>query len=487
MKNSIPRYVMLRKQPLAGVPNCTFYIMYDMQTKSNTSKPCVLIITTLSSFLTPFMGSSINIALPTIGDEFAMDAVLLSWVSISFILAAAMFLVPFGKIADIYGRKMTFRYGIVIYTVSSFLSALSPDAMFLIAIRFIQGAGGAMIFGTGIAILTSVFPADQRGKVLGINVAAVYGGLSIGPFIGGLLTQHFGWRSIFGVNVLLGLAVLVLIVWKLKGEWAEAKGERFDLVGSMFYSVTLIALMYGFTLLPSTSGALLILASILGAVIFIRLETKARHPLLDLRVFRDNRTFAFSNIAAFINYGATFAVSFLLSLYLQYIKELSPQDAGLILVSQPIVMTVFSPFAGRLSDRLEPRIVASLGMGLTVIALFLFTFIDRATTLQFIVGGLICLGFGFALFSSPNTNAIMGSVERRFYGVASGMLGTMRLTGQMLSMGIVVLIFTFSLGKAQITPAYYPVFLKSMNLAFMIFTAFCVLGIAASLARGKVR
>ncbi len=309
-----------------------------MQSKADTSKLSVLIITTLSSFLIPLMGSSINIALPTIGDEFAMDAVLLSWVSISFILAASMFLVPFGKAADIYGRKKIFQYGMILFTLSSFLSALSPHAYFLIAIRFLQGAGGAMIFGTGIAILTSVFPSDQRGKVLGINVAAVYIGLSLGPFLGGLLTQHFGWRSVFLINIPLGLAVLVLIVWKMKGEWAEAQGEKFDIIGSLFYSMTLVAVMSGLNLLPSISGFMLLLASLAGFLVFIKWEMKVESPVLDVRLFRDSKTFAFSNLAAFINYSATFAVSFLLSLYLQYIKELSPQEAGLILVSQPIVM-----------------------------------------------------------------------------------------------------------------------------------------------------
>ena len=458
-----------------------------MQTKEDTSRLCVLIITTLSSFLIPLMGSSVNIALPTIGDEFAMDAVLLSWVSISFILAASVFLVPFGKIADIYGRKKIFKYGMILFTVTSLLSALSPHSYFLIAIRFLQGAGGAMIFGTGIAILSSVFPANQRGKVLGINVAAVYLGLSIGPFLGGLLTEHFGWRSVFLVNIPLGLTVLVLIIWKMKGEWAEAQGEKFDIIGSLFYSMTLVAVMYGLNILPSTLGFIFLLTSLAGFLIFIKWEMKIESPVLDVRLFRDSKTFAFSNLAAFINYSATFAVSFLLSLYLQYIKKLSPQEAGLILVSQPIVMAIFSPLAGRLSDRLEPRIVASLGMGLNAAGLFLFTFLEKETTIQYILGGLIFLGFGFALFSSPNTNAIMSSVERRFYGVSSGIVGTMRLTGQMISMGIILLIFSVSLGRAQITPVYYGIFLESTNSAFIIFTVLCVFGIGASLARGKVR
>ncbi len=322
---------------------------------------------------------------------------------------------------------------------------------------------------------------------MGINVASVYTGLSLGPFLGGFLTQHLGWRSIFLANVPLGLIIIVLIFWKLKGEWAEAKGEKFDFAGSIIYSITLIAIMYGFSLLPAMSGAWLILMGALGIFSFVKWEMKVESPVLNINLFRNNTVFAFSNLAALINYSATFAVSFLLSLYLQYIKGLSPQNAGIILVSQPVVMAIFSPFAGRLSDRIEPRIVASTGMSLTVVALFLFTFLNDKTTLEFIVVSLILLGFGLALFSSPNTNAVMSSVENRFYGVASGTIGTMRLTGQMLSMGIAMLIFAIYIGRVQITPEYYSLFLSSAKTAFTVFAVLCFVGIFASLARGKVR
>lgn len=451
------------------------------------NKKAALLVATLASFLTPFMGSSVNIALPSIGKEFLMDAVLLSWVATSYLLAAAMFLVPFGKVADIYGRKKIFSYGILIYTLSSFLSAISTSAILLICFRILQGIGSAMIFGTGVAILTSVFPVGERGKALGINVAAVYLGLSLGPLLGGFLTQHFGWRSIFLANVPLGLIIITFAFWKLKGEWAEAKGEKFDFVGSIIYSLSLVAIMYGFSLLPATLGVWLVLIGAFLLLLFSWWEIKAENPVLDMNLFRNNTVFALSNLAALINYSATFAVTFLLSLYLQYIKALTPQNAGLILVSQPAMMAIFSPFAGRLSDRFEPRIIASTGMALTVVSLSLFIFLNEKTTLEFVVVNLILLGFGLALFSSPNTNAVMSSVERRFYGVASATLGTMRLTGQMLSMGIAMLIFAIYIGKVQITPQHYSTFLTSMRTAFVIFAILCFVGIFASLARGKVR
>lgn len=344
-----------------------------------------------------------------------------------------------------------------------------------------------MVFSTAVAILISVFPPEDRGRVLGINVAAVYAGLSVGPFVGGLLTQYLGWRSIFWVNVPLGLLVIALVFWKLKGEWAEAKGEKFDIVGSIIYSLMLIAIMYGFTLLPELSGVGLILAGALGIVAFVKWETRVKSPVLDIRLFKNNTVFALSNLAALINYSATFAVSFLLSLYLQYIKGFSPQNAGLVLVAAPVIQAIFSPLAGRLSDKIEPRIVASAGMGFTVVGLIFFIFLDQTTSLWFIIAGLIILGFGFALFSSPNTNAVMSSVEKRFYGVASATLSTMRQIGMTFSMGMVMMILAIYLGRVQITPEYYAPFLSSLNMTFIIFAVLCFGGIFASLARGKVR
>ncbi len=451
------------------------------------NKRTALLVATLASFLTPFMGSSVNIALPSIGNEFLMDAVLLSWVATSYLLSAAMFLVPFGKIADMHGRKKIFSYGILIYTLSSFLSGISKSAIMLICFRILQGLGSAMIFGTGVAILTSVFPAGERGKALGINVAAVYLGLSLGPFVGGFLTEHFGWRSIFLTNVPLGLIIITFVFWKLSGEWAEAKGEKFDFIGSIIYSLSLGSIMYGFSLLPAMSGLWLVVIGAFMLLSFAGWEIKSENPVLDINLFRNNTIFAFSNLAALIHYSATFAVSLLLSLYLQYVKGLSPQNAGFILASQPVMMAIFSPFAGRLSDRIEPRIVASAGMAFTFISLSLFTFLNEKTALEFVVINLIILGFGLALFSSPNTNAVMSSVERRLYGVASATVGTMRLIGQMLSMGITMLTFAIYIGRVQITPQYYPFFLISLKRAFVIFAGLCFGGIFASLARGKVR
>ncbi len=460
-------------------------MMDAMEIKVN--KSVVLFITTLSSFLTTFMASSINIALPVIGKEFAIDAVMLSWVATANLLTSAVILLPFGKVADIFGRKKIYISGIIVFFLASLLAALAPNVIVLIVARAVQGVGGAMIFGTAVAILTSVFPFNERGKALGFNLAATYLGLSSGPVIGGILTHQLGWRSVFVMSAVLSIVVIIFVFIKLKAEWADARGEKFDITGSAIYVAGLLAVMYGFSSLPAVRGFVILGAGIITLVVFTKYEKRCANPVLNLKHFSKNTAFIFSNAAAFINYSATFAVAYLVSLYLQYIKGLSPQDAGLIMVAQPITMAIFSPLAGRLSDKIEPRIVASIGMALTAAGLCPFIFINGNTPLVVIVATLVVIGIGFGLFSSPNTNAIMSSVERRFYGVASASVGTMRLTGQAISMGIVTIIFAVHVGKIKITPEHYPQFLTSTHIAFVIFTILCAVGVFASLARGRLR
>lgn len=450
-----------------------------------TAKRVVLVIAALGAFLTPFMGSSINIALPAIGKEFSMDAVLLSWVNTSYLLSSAVFLVPFGKLADMYGRKRIFLWGIIIFTFASLVCWVSFTPFLLLVFRVLQGLGSAMIFGTGVAILTSVFPPEERGRAIGVNTAAVYLGLSGGPIIGGLLTNAFGWRSIFAVNVIMGFIVIALIMWKLKGEWAEGRGEKFDYIGSVIYGLMLLMIIYGLSLLPDFKGTLLIAAGLLLMVAFVIWEFRVPHPVLNMSLFRYNRVFAFSNMAAFINYSATFAVGFLLSLYLQYIKGFNPRQAGFVLSAQPLVMALFSVVAGRLSDKMESRILSSAGMLITSAALFIISFINDGTSIAFIVGTLMLLGLGLAFFSSPNTHAIMNSVDKRFYGVSSASIGTMRLTGQMFSMGIASFIISIYIGKVEITPEHYQDFILSQRVVLLIFAVLCFIGVFASLARGK--
>jgi EmrB/QacA subfamily drug resistance transporter len=395
--------------------------------------------------------------------------------------------VPFGRLADLHGRKRVFASGLLAYTGTSWLCAEASSIEFLIAARALQGIAGAMIFGTSVAILTSVFPPARRGQVLGLNVAAVYAGLSLGPYAGGIIVEHYGWRTIFGVNVPLSAVAFGLTVWKLKGEWAEARGARFDAAGSLFYAAALVAMMYGLSRLPAAWAAALAAAGVWLLVMFVRRELSIASPVLDVALLARNRVFAMGSLAALINYSATFAVGFLLSLYLQYVRGFNAQYAGTILVSQPVVMALVSPFAGRLSDRAEPRVVASIGMGMVAAGLFLLAAIDPHTPLPAIVAALLVLGCGFGLFSSPNTNAVMGSVDPPQYGVASALLATMRLTGQMMSMAVAMLTLAAFVGREPLSAAHNAGLNDGLRVAFLVFGAFCTAGVFASLARGRGR
>ncbi|MBC7318698.1 MAG: MFS transporter [Methanothermobacter sp.] len=443
----------------------------------------VLLAATLSSFLTPFMGSSINLALPVIGREFQIDAILQTWIPTAYLLAAAMFAVPFGRLSEIKGMKKIFVYGNIIFFISSLLSALSPNAIYLIIFRLLQGIGSAMMFVTGLAILTRVYPPMERGKVIGINTAAVYVGLSLGPVLGGALTHYIGWRSIFLVTLPITLLV-ILIISRVKEDWADAKGERFDLGGSISYSTFLFLLIYGFSILPDKTAYMLLIGSILIASLFVWIELNNSSPVFNLRLFK-NFTFTFSSLAALINYSATFGVSLLLSYYLQYIKGLTPNITGFILVTQPVLMALVAPLAGRASDKFDPQKLAGLGMAVISTALFTLTFINASTPVSMIFISLIILGVGFGLFSSPNTNAIMSSVEKKYFGIASATVSTMRLIGQSFSIGIVTLIFAVILGRVRIIPANYHLLLKSTHVSFSIFAILCFIGIFAAIARRK--
>lgn len=442
----------------------------------------VLIVTTMSGFLATFMGSAINIALPLIGLEFQASAVTLSWISLAYILAAGAVLMPVGRISDLYGRKRIFIWGMLVFALVAFASALAPSETVLIALRVIQGLGAALVFATGTAMVTLAYPPEARGRALGLNVAGVYLGLTLGPVIGGVIIHNLGWRALFYVVGVLALVNWLLPVWKLRAvEWREPKQAPFDILGSVIYALALPAFLLGFTWLPDLLGLLLIVVGAVGLAVFLWWETRAADPVLNVGLLRRNRVFAYSNAAAAINYAATFAMTFLMSLYLQYTRGLDPQTAGFILVTGTFVQTAFSPVAGRLSDRVQARWVASAGMAVCTLGLLAFVFLGEETPYWYIITMLCILGLGFAFFSSPIAHTIMGSVEKRFFGVASATLGTMRLAGQNISLGIATLVLALVVGRRVIEPGDYSSLLTSVRICFAIFTVLCAVGVAASL------
>ncbi len=446
-----------------------------------------LVATSISSFVTPFMSSSINIALPGIGQDLGLDAITLGWLPAAALLSSAILLLPLGRLADLYRRRTIFRLGLGIYTLAALGAALAPSGTLLLICRLLQGGAGAMIFATGIAILTTVYPRERRGWALGINTAVTYLGLSLGPFLGGIITRHLGWRMVFGINLPFSLAALVLTPSIPEPASTPGSTLKFDLTGSIIYAASILGLLFGLTRLPDRTAIILSTAGVIGLLAFFLWERRTASPLLKLALFRGNRTFTFSNLAALINYAATAAVGFLLSLYLQYLRQIDVQTAGMILVCQPTVMALFSPLTGRLADRHEPRLLASVGMGLTTSGLGLFALLNPTITLGIIIIGLLILGFGFALFSAPNTSAVMGAVNPADYSIGSAILATMRLLGQSLSLGLAMMLLGIFVGPVRLQPGSAPGLLPALRLGFIIFSLLCFLGIFASLARGPAK
>jgi len=447
----------------------------------------ILAIVAASSFFGTFLISSVNIALPAIEKDFGLDAVTLSWVVTSFLLSTAMFLLPVGRWGDLSGIRRLYKTGMVIFTVSSLLSGFATSGYWLIAMRFLQGIGAAFSSTTGAAILVSAFLPQHRGRVLGMSVSGVYLGLAFGPFFGGFLTQYLGWRSIFFMASGFGLLITIIgFLFLGKDEIQQKTRTKLDFKGTVFYMLGLVSLTYGSARIPQIFGWSLMGAGVVFLIIFWMLENRSENPVLETRLFTHNRLFAFSNLAALINYSATFSIIFLLSLYLQKVKGLSPRDAGSILVAQPIVMALFSPVTGRLSDKIQPRYLATIGMTMCTIGLSAFAFLTETTPIALIVVLLFWVGTGFALFSSPNMNTIMSSVQKNQLGLASGSASTMRVVGQIASMTIATLFFAFLFNKQAVETVANPLFLKALRLGFITFATISLAGIYFSFNRGKM-
>lgn len=443
-----------------------------------------LLVVIITAFITTFTGSALNLSVPAIGEEFKVSASLVGWIVTAYMLTSAAFSVPFGRVSDIASRKKILVVGIFIFSSCSLFAAFSWNIQSLLAIRALQGFGAAMIFSTNIAVLISAFPGADRGKMLGYSTAATYIGLSAGPVIGGVFNHYLGWRSIFWVTFAVG-AIVFFIAWKkLPKDERQFEKTNIDLIGNILYVLMIPSVLYGLSAFSTSLLAKIILPIGLALVLwFGRHELKVNNPIVELRLFANNLSYTFSNIAALLNYGATFAIGYLLSIYLQIVMGYSSQMAGIILIAQPVIMAALSPFAGKLSDRFSPFKLASFGMTSCAVSLLVLSFISEAFPLWAIIAALIIAGIGFAFFSSPNTNAIMACVDKSEYGVASSLLATMRNIGHTSSMAIVTVVVGIYMGNQALAEAEPELLIRTMHASFLIFTGICAVGTIFSLKR----
>ncbi|MDU9377039.1 Riboflavin transporter RibZ [Methanocorpusculaceae archaeon Sp1] len=441
----------------------------------------VLVAAALASFLSPFLGSMVNVAIPSIGVTYTASAESLAMLSTAYLISSVVFMVPAARVADIVGRKKIFLAGIFILAISSFLAPHSPTIEILILCRILEGVGVAAITSNSIALLSAVYPPQKRGAVIGIAVSAVFLGLSAGPVLGGILTQMFGWTSIFYFVVLLCVVSLATIWFSISHDIQESAGEPYDVLGTLVYMLLIVSIVLGLINLPELWAVGLFAVGVCVFLpMFFFVEKKTAYPVFAIRLFDKNPVFTRGNIATVINFGATYAISFFLSMYLQFAGKLTPAEAGIVLVAMPFTQMIFSPLAGKISDKIEPRYLTTAGMLVMSGGLAVLLQLGREASLPTLIATLMVMGFSVALFASPNNNMILGTVQRHDYGSANSIIGTMRQMGMVLSMGLATCFISIYLGTTTDMAANLDAFLDAMHWSFFCGMIFCLIAAALS-------
>ncbi|MBF7073932.1 MFS transporter [Glaciecola sp. MH2013] len=444
-----------------------------------------LLAVCIGYLIAPMGMAAVNVAIPALAEELQANAIKVSWLPTLYILANVALMLPFGKLADNYGRKRVYAMGLLLNALASLMCALASDIDWILFWRFVQGASGAMIFGTGVAIITSVTPSEKRGAALGKLAACVYVGLTLAPAVGGWLTEFLGWRSVFYFQIPLMLMLLAFIYLKLPGEWKNDEHSRFDWVGSCIFITFSCTLVYGLSKLPSLLGLSILSLSLLSLVSFVMHQRRDPQPLIRVQMFRESRVFSLSLMTSFFMYGSNFAIIFLLSLYLQYIKGYGPAYSGQILLMQALLMAIVAPFAGKLADRFEPRIVATTGCVIVGLGFALLIRLDTNTTALYISASLALIGLGFGLFSTPNNSAIMGAVKEQEVGVASASMNLSRTIGNLFGMSIVNLMMHFYIGDETFNASNNAELMSTISLALMMSLTFVIIASVVSAMRGR--
>ena len=455
-------------------------------TLSRVSLTTTALIAVCAGYLIAPMGmAAVNVAIPALAQDLQANASKVAWLPTLYVLASVAFMLPFGKLADNYGRKRIYALGLVLNALCAFMCAVATNIDWILFWRFAQGIAGAMIFSTGVAIITSVTPANKRGAALGVLAAFVYIGLTIAPAIGGWLTQWLGWRSVFYFQIPFVVVLVIFIKFRLHGEWKNDVHSRFDWIGSGIFALFAFSLVYGLSELPNLLGFVLLAISLLSLTGFIIHQSLDKQPLIRVQMFRESRVFSLSLGTSFLMYGSNFAIIFLLSLYLQYIKGFGPAYAGQILLVQAFVMAIVAPFAGKLADRFQPRIIATLGCSIVALGFSALIHLNEQTSALYIALSLGIVGFGFGLFSTPNNSAIMGSVKEQEVGVASASMNLSRTIGNLVGMSLVNLMIHYYIGDATFGGNTNTELMSTISLALYMSLLFVIVASIVSAVRGK--
>ncbi|WP_133469596.1 MFS transporter [Paraglaciecola marina] len=444
-----------------------------------------LIIVCLGSIIGPLGMASVNIAIPDMAADLQANAKMVSWLPTLFILSSVVFMLPAGKLADNYGRKRIYSYGLALNAFSSLMCGVSGSMEWVLFWRFVQGLASSMIFATGIAIITSVTPSHKRGAALGLASACIYIGLTIAPAVGGWLTELWGWRAVFLFQVPIVIALLILIKMRLEGEWKNDDRTKFDWWGTGIFALFASSLVYGLSILPQILGVGMLVLSAASLGMFVLHQSRSRKPLIRVQMFRDSRVFSMSLSTSLLMYASNFPLVFLISLYLQYVKGFTPSHAGQIILLQALSMAILAPISGKLADKFEARLISTLGCVIVGIGLAVLSTISTETSIMYIAISLLLIGIGFGLFSTPNNNAIMGVVKPDEVGVASASLNLSRTIGNLFGMSLVNLMVHFYIGDAQFSAEQNPALIQTFDMALMMSLSFVLVASALSALRGK--
>ena len=447
----------------------------------------LLVAVCTSLFFMPFMMAGVNAVLPPLGQSLNASARELGLMGAFYSMGLAVFQLASGSMGDIWGYRRIFLWGIALFAVAGALLGFVNSVPLFLLLRFVQGVGGAMFNACGLALLASAAPEGRRASYLGYSGSSVYAGIACGPPVAGFVAGCFGWRWLFWGSAMASVAVLLLMKYRVKLEWRMAKGKPFDWTGCLVYAAAMTALTFGSSELssaPAMAGGLLAVFAALMAVFCVK-ELKSAYPLLDLRLLARNRVFALSSLAAFINYSSFFGMVFFFSLYLQFGRGMTVQQAGLFLALQSIVQVMTTPVAARLCGRFAPGNVSAVGIALCGLGLVVCGLLRVDSPMYVLVSAQCLLGMGISLFALPNTTIILESAGRDRVGQAAGLTGAVRTGGQLCNMAVITLTLGFFLGSEPAGTHNIDAFMGAMRIDLIIFGLLNLLAVGCALARNR--
>lgn len=460
-----------------------------MQQEQPFSPKHLLFTVCVSQFLLPFMMAGVNAVLPPIGEDLQTSAQQLGLIGTSYALGLAVFQLTSGRLGDIWGRRCIFLWGMGIFATASFLLGFMADIRLMLAIRFIQGAGAAMFNASSLAILAGAAPPGMRGQYLGLSGAAVYAGIACGPPLAGLIAGTLGWRWLFLGNGAACVLAFSLMWFTVRTEWREGKGEPFDWKGSCIYGLGMAALTIGGTILQDHVGMgwTLLALGVVGLILYVWMELRTPYPLLDIRLLISNKLFGLSSLAAFISYSSFFGMLFFFSVYLQVVRGMSVQEAGLFLAVQSAVQVVTTPWAGRMADKHGAGLISSIGIGICGLGLLAAAFLQVDSPLALLAMTQVLLGLGISMFAVPNTTVLLSCVDHKHLGQAAGLTGAVRTGGGVLNMIVITMTLGIYLGHEPVSTATIEPFMQSMKIDLIIFGILNLLAVGCALGRLRLK